>query len=421
MSAYLLDNPGSPTEIPDELEAFLHVYVYGAMRRMNSNLLEIDGFMNTYFSGCEINDRRTPTCPPSKRLSVADICALRAGAREVVFSNPDGTVTKDFHVNRLISELLQRFHARYEVLKYEERVRKSQAQQSTAPCTPQRQKTVLETVPESSRERDDTTTGESDNDMEQDRPREGMAPMEMFKIQSRPSANSIPRPPQQVFDDAKLLTHAVISGLFFKFLRETNWQKETDVVPDRLNKSSALRKVLQSGDAETTHGPKPVTTSVEEEPDLHPPAEGLEAASVPVMDATVARPTKRRRKDPLPAPTEQPMAGPSTGRLTRSRSAAMAVAVPNTAVAQPPVATRVTRSQSGALPLHGGLASGASLGRTRSGTVRSNTLTRTTSGRGRGRAQARASTQAGPSNGGDGQAGSKDSKGKGVAGRSRRR
>ena len=99
----------------------------------------------------------------------------------------------------------------------------------------------------------------------------------------------------------------------------------------------------------------------------------------------------------------------------------MAVAVPNTAVAQPPVATRVTRSQSGALQLHGGLASGASLGRTRSGIVRSNTLTRTTSGRGRGRAQARASTQAGPSNGGDGQAGSKDSKGKGVAGRSRRR
>ena len=399
MSVYLLNHPGSPSTIPDELESFLHVYVYGAVRRLRSNLVTIDGFMNTYFSGCEINHLRAPVCPSSKRDSVVQVATLRSGEDIVTFSDPDGTVV-EHPVNDLISQLLNRFRSRYVVLN----AQNSKTTHSVDPRTPVIKKTTLDPDPRRRLER--RHPGLPD-----------------LKALIRSKTGAIPEPLQEDFDNADSLDdHTAVLGLFLGFLEHMTWPR-SDVIPDRLSEAVELRKVLQATQAAGTVAPteaEPTTANAATKSDAHAP-EGTAAVPVPAVDAPVTRPTKRRRKEPIPAPAEQPIAGPSTGRLTRSRSAAMVVAVPTTAVAQPPVATRVTRSQSGALPPYGGHASGTSLGRTRRGTERSNTLTRTASGRGRGRAQARSSTLAGPSNGGDVQAGSKDSKGKGVAGRSRRR
>ncbi len=50
--AYLLLNPTKPTTIADELESFLHVLIYGGIRRVNSSLKSIKSiqeFLNDYF------------------------------------------------------------------------------------------------------------------------------------------------------------------------------------------------------------------------------------------------------------------------------------------------------------------------------------------------------------------------------------
>ncbi|KAI0707442.1 hypothetical protein C8T65DRAFT_535227, partial [Cerioporus squamosus] len=51
LSAYRLMNQDEPTTIPDELESFVHVLVYGAVIRVQSNICasSIKHFMEYYF------------------------------------------------------------------------------------------------------------------------------------------------------------------------------------------------------------------------------------------------------------------------------------------------------------------------------------------------------------------------------------
>ncbi|RPD53592.1 hypothetical protein L227DRAFT_616887 [Lentinus tigrinus ALCF2SS1-6] len=405
MSAYLLAHPASPTTIPDELEAFLHVYVYNAVRRLNSNLNKITGFMNTYFAGYDLDDTcSAPTCPSSKRLSVVKSATLQSAERAVVFSNPEGTVTKEHHVNQLIAELLRMFHARYVVLEYREQERISKLARD-GPHTPRRepQATKLNIITE--------------NAMERNAPPKNWSSKEAFRLQQEPVILS---PPSQEDDELarSIEEHHGVLGLFFTFLTEMEWRKD-DVVPDRQDDIVISRKALQATQVTgrvpgTTQTSKScVVVNAAEETHEHVSENDV---PTPVADAPAVRPTKRRRKDPVvqtAAPGsegEPPVAGPSTGRITWSRSAANVGAVPNTTA----TTTRVTRSMSGVLPTRGGQRASSSRG-----SGRSNTVSRTASGSGGTRGRTRASSRAGPGHEDSDEQGS--GKGKGVAGRSRRR
>ncbi|RPD53828.1 hypothetical protein L227DRAFT_512696, partial [Lentinus tigrinus ALCF2SS1-6] len=116
MSAYLLLNPTMPTTIADELEAFLHVLVYGCIRRVRSSLTTIHEFLTDYFAGVSFDPlHRQAACPSAKRESVVLGQGLSMTSRPVVFITPEG---KDDHpLNMLISKLLTIFHSRYAILK----------------------------------------------------------------------------------------------------------------------------------------------------------------------------------------------------------------------------------------------------------------------------------------------------------------
>ncbi|KAI0707448.1 hypothetical protein C8T65DRAFT_651023 [Cerioporus squamosus] len=417
MSVYLLDHPGAPSTIADELEAFLHVLIYGAVRRVHSNLLRINGMMTSYFSGCDFDGvLDTVSCPPAKQTSVAVRAALHSSKSAVIFSDPAGTIEQDHALNQLIKELLQIFHARYVVLEYEKQSAASN------PRTPARPKpTALETI-------DERTNVADDEDV----------PVFHRGVQDAPVA----RPPQQVFDDAKLLSeHMAVLGIFKGYITssEKRWPP-ADVVPDRLYEVTARSKTSQptttaasrSGDASRAAATNASAESADAPHESDNPAQAA--------DEPVARATKRRRKVPTVQaeaalhPNEPPVAGPCTERLTRtqsrSRTAANApatsshtpLATNGTAQAQAGPAARVTRSMSGVLPNRGRdtQASETSLGRTRSTTRQSTAVARTESGGARGRS--RASSQAVPSTEG-GRGGGRSSaprKGTGVTGRSRR-
>ena len=120
MSAYLLSSPRTPTTIADELESFLHILVYGAVRRMESNVHPMRPFLEAYFSGCGWNiDAQTVCCPHAKRDSVVVHQKLIMYGVPIKFTAP-GKPAEGHPLNELIASLLKIFHSRYVVLEWED-------------------------------------------------------------------------------------------------------------------------------------------------------------------------------------------------------------------------------------------------------------------------------------------------------------
>ncbi|KAI0740098.1 hypothetical protein C8Q76DRAFT_706749 [Earliella scabrosa] len=290
MSVYQLVNPGKPSTIADELEAFLHVVIYGAFRRMNSTLLTITGFNTQYFQGCAIDDTTTRvTCPLAKRASVMTGSTLTSGSTKVKFFSPRGNDQEQHPLNDLIARLLHLFHSRYVVDEWENR-----PSSSAAPATPVRRKR-LETIHEVSEpmpdmgdiqdEADDTDAGEEPT-----------------------LTDGIEEPTTLMYQEAKSLArHAKVRKIFWNALyaSEKAWP-EKDVVEDRM-----------------------VSDVVSLLPSSHAP------------DAR--RPAKRPRREPA----RQAVAGPSDPgrRVTRSRTAANVAATTSARPADSQPAARTADSE----------------------------------------------------------------------------
>ncbi|RPD68724.1 hypothetical protein L226DRAFT_576200 [Lentinus tigrinus ALCF2SS1-7] len=457
MSAYLLLNPGRPTTIPDELEAYLHVLIYAVLRRMRSNIESVLHFLEAYFSGYSVKVNREVCCPEAKTLSIVKGCTLTMVDDDVTFSTPDGSLGQDHPINKLISDLLKIFHSRYAILRWEKRLAPKRARQKTpAPKRPM-------TPP-----------------LEEDEDFDGVEPEELFgrKVEPQPvndEEEPVSEPTPKMYDNLKNLDdHALIATIFRNSLKEHGWPQD-DVVPDRQNEIGLIPEVLpqaggtsdqDSGHATTNKAeaadpedpqdvvmdevdvkpdslsPVAAAPTIDPHPihpdpppieahDSAPPTEVQEASAAP--DPSLGRPAKRRRKDPVVKESDgPPLAESSTRRVTRSRSAANAaaataavapaavvVAAPAVApaavvVAVPAVATaaaalngrasqastRVTRSKSGKLPTANGRA-GATTSRapTTTRTTRTTTAARTASGtktRRRGGVAAAEGTQSQP-------------------------
>ena len=350
MSAYLLDNLNMPTTIADELEAFLHVLIYGVVRRMRSdNITSVFDFLESYFAGYTVNPMsRIMSCPYSKRASIVQGCTLTMAGVPIIFSTPDGKLAEEHPINELIAELLEVFHSRYAILKWEDQRRRLKAKEKQAregTPTPQNR---LPTVSEESDELD---------------------PSRFRKKQAKGGSSSqndqpkIKEPTPKMYTDRDSLEeHYRIAAIFHEYFTSTDkgWPAD-DVIPDRLNEivkpsvppltpqaetiaasdaSAAESQVAASEDvpmdqddpkvepnALVSSGP---TTDVP--PHLSNPADA-ETEDEPVLpDSSPERPKKRRRKDPVgneAGPSEPPIAELPTRRVTRSRAAsANVVATP---------------------------------------------------------------------------------------------
>ncbi|RPD68710.1 hypothetical protein L226DRAFT_495343 [Lentinus tigrinus ALCF2SS1-7] len=385
MSAFLLSNPGMPTAIADELEAFLHVLIYAVVRRMRSDIESVLHFLESYFSGYTVNKKIQASCPHNKEESIAK-CTLTMARETVTFSTPDGRLGKDHPINKLISDLLTIFHSRYTVLDWKQQSESKSVREGTP--TPGRPMTPV---------------------MEEDRSYNDMKPPEeLYGDVPEPKverAQPVSEPTQKMYDTAERLhDHALIATIFYNYVtsKENVWPKD-DVIPDRQNEiypvpqappqARGTAHVNDSGnapmnEAEVADPKNPQDVAMDEVDgrhdsrspvsaapiiDPHPihpdtpqvvrdsalPTEAQDASAVP--DPSLGRPTKRRRRDPVVKESnEPPVAESSTRRVTRSRSAAnvAAAGAPPPAAAGPAIrkattvaqSTRVTRSKSGKLP-----------------------------------------------------------------------
>lgn len=376
MSAYLLSNPGLPTTIADELESFLHVLIYGAVRRVRSNIHAIHDFIDAYFSGCDVNPETDKiTCPSAKRESVVIGQSLTMSQVSIVFTAPD-TPAERHPLNALIAELLRMFHSRYVVHKWQCRAESGPANPPSISDSPPRDEPLplvawnvgFEAAPE----------------------------FPVDEVQVTKQEEPIQQPtPEMYANVAALASHKKVLDIFYTYAYSSKKVFPlNDVIPDRLDEANtandpqpSVADVSMSTPAETTKQVDEAAT--EEEPDTSKDASVVSGPSQPanasalvndfatsaddlaaapqaddngaykaepvqiIVAPPTSRPTKRPRKAQVAAP------GPLMGRVTRSRSAAMlalAAAKPSSppapaaeeSVAQ--TSTRATRSKIVQLP-----------------------------------------------------------------------
>ena len=360
MSAYLLLNPVVPTSIADELEAFLHVLIYGCVRRVRSNLPTIHAFIEDYFAGSSYDPLyEQASCPSAKRESVVSGQILQMTTRHIVFATPDGKVSQKHPLNALILVLLSVFHSRYVVSKWEDNSKNHPVR---------------------------SFGGQSNHPEVWDKVRTGYpeafrGTSKRAKIQPR---QITPPAPDILADVAALEDHAMILDIFYSYARADNWPAD-DVVPDRQDEplgGDPPWEVPVAGVAiKRQDSPVPQAQEAEEPEDIPAPhaevnMEDSDQATArktgrDEIEVPPERPRKRRRIDPVVQEADANILPQAmdldvpTRRVTRSRSAAVAAAAPipvrapapapqprqrRQAVAATAPSTRITRSRSGKLP-----------------------------------------------------------------------
>ena len=405
MSAYLLNNPHAPTTIADELESFMHILIYGAVRRLKTNMRSIHPFLQNYFSGCDWHpETNRACCPNAKRQSVVSGRSLTMSGMAIRFTAP-GIPAEHHPLNGLIAWLLNVFHSRYAVLAYEDHSRSSR---SSVPTTSKAQPPPPDNrITSSWKARYRAAPG---------------LPVKEIEVKKPVSGPQQPTP--AMYANAKALaTHSKVLNLFYTFaIPNTKGFPENDVIPDQLGgaDSTTLSEATATtaskncdtanpdgagwtadapahdGPSQQADVPTPVDDSAalsQERKDDVVEAEAVSGAVPVIVAPPTSRPTKRRRRDPVVA-AEPVGAALPTGRMTRSRTTAMLAAA---AAAPPPqdaslaqTTTRVTRSRSSKQPaVSGSGGAGAEpsdgVATKRGSSSRSNAVTRAAGGAGTGR------------------------------------
>ncbi|RDX46445.1 hypothetical protein OH76DRAFT_1386590 [Lentinus brumalis] len=390
MSAYLLLNPTMPASVADELESFLHVLIYGCIRRVRSSLTtteQIKEFIAAYFAGDSYDpEYGQACCPVAKRESVVVGQTLTFTTRAVVFSTPDGNITEEHPLNELISQLLAVFHSRYVVHAWDSAQKKSRTPHLQLP--PPTPKTERPTIWETGLKGPEATFG---------------APP---KFQKDKAPQLVEPTPEQRDNLAALQSHSLIAHILHSYFSSGDYEwPEDDVVPDPQAENSTKKSPRRTTTAAGTlkHGVVPVPPADDPEDVPMPDAEendklegGSAVHDVPdvahsyhdaedllatapevelIPEEPDARPAKRRRTTVVQAcDTNEPAAGDlPVRRVTRAAAARAqaaaalaAAAAPAPAAAAPaptaaaPLATpattveqasgRLTRSKTGKLP-----------------------------------------------------------------------
>ncbi|PIL32417.1 hypothetical protein GSI_05119 [Ganoderma sinense ZZ0214-1] len=132
MSVNSLKYPGLPLSIADELESFLHVIIYLAVRFLRTRSLNVWDFVDNYFEDFRVSDKGRTTCGYLKQNIIqTGSFAWSDGPIRFVAASPsseDRGAQREDHsevlspINELIHDYLAFFKARYAVLDYEMQV-----------------------------------------------------------------------------------------------------------------------------------------------------------------------------------------------------------------------------------------------------------------------------------------------------------
>ena len=143
MSVHSSTYPGHPPSLADELESFLHVMIYLAVRFLRARSLNVRDFVDSYFEDFRLSDGRM-TCGYLKQ-DVVQTGSLKLGYAPVRFvaappslagrdAQTEGEVRSEVSspLNEIIRQYLAFFKARYAILEYTIRA----AMEEQAPLPP---------------------------------------------------------------------------------------------------------------------------------------------------------------------------------------------------------------------------------------------------------------------------------------------
>ncbi|KAJ2991301.1 hypothetical protein NUW54_g8231 [Trametes sanguinea] len=120
MSVYIQDHPEAQVEIADELESFLHVMIYCAIRYLPHTCTNVGDFMYQFFDDGVRRGEADYTCGASKRLIMQTGQLTTLWNENIIFlrrrRDPDAeppTAADRHPIDELFKRLLEFFSARY--------------------------------------------------------------------------------------------------------------------------------------------------------------------------------------------------------------------------------------------------------------------------------------------------------------------
>ncbi|RPD77244.1 hypothetical protein L226DRAFT_363187 [Lentinus tigrinus ALCF2SS1-7] len=325
--------PGDSISIADELEAFVHVLIYGCVRFIHHNFRSIEGFMDSYFNGFSVNGERKLACPPVKR-DCLKTGSLTDGDHPIQFITADDSI--EHPLNGLIKTLFRLFKVRYEVLFWKK---------DHAPKTTHRE----EAAPSNNAATDNTSLPNYplfDPDLPDewwdDAPRARKAvsedmmnvdKIELDNLLREAKKDCDPRPtPEMEQTAASLQSHKTIGKILLQYL-------EPDIPPDGMKKP-VVWPVNDKG-PDRLGGYVPISERIAAPQTLQKPSKRLrtQANTKPVQaepstsGSKTARPTRQPRSRRIVAPSD---------RTTRSKDGTLPGGSQDRGLLQPGLSTRAT-------------------------------------------------------------------------------
>ena len=233
MSWYILTHKDQPITVPDELESFVHVLIYAAVRLAAHNFPDIRGFISDYFDGYSLTAHCEFGCPAGKRLCITN-AKLDDGDMDLVFS-PSGKATSDNPLNKLVKDLLAIIRARYIILEYEKR-RALEDEKRQAASSPLPAQMYSADVPMLFKETFSVPDSDVEAESEAGADVEGGVKSSARAVVWRSIGKGLMHtdPSPAIIAAAKSLEkHSTIHKLLRDFLKRFKWPHH-DTVPDRL-------------------------------------------------------------------------------------------------------------------------------------------------------------------------------------------
>lgn len=269
MSVHSSTYPGLPLSIADELESFLHVLIYLAVRFLRTGSLNVWAFVDNYFEGFAMNNNNRRTCGLLKKEIIRtgslmwDEVPIRFLSAPPPAAGPRGVQQQDeaallSPLNDVIENYLAFFKARYAVLEYERQVMKAQ------PRPLHSLESAIEAATPS------TAAAERSKQMRLALDRAMGLPVRSTGVQKpapRSDSKGPTKPAQSVYEmAANLKTHEAILDMLFTEIRMRLWPSK-DFVGDQL--TGYVPSQLQSTAKRARHEMRSSMQSIPEGEALH--------------------------------------------------------------------------------------------------------------------------------------------------------
>ncbi|TFK81952.1 hypothetical protein K466DRAFT_501216, partial [Polyporus arcularius HHB13444] len=259
MSRHILTHANQIVTIPDELESFVHVLIYAAVRLVHHNISDIRGFINYYFDGYVLTEDGYG-CPAGKRICITE-AKLDDSEKDILF-RAENTEPADHPLNALVHELLALIGTRYTVLEWERAASKSEKRVVSSP-TPSPDMTMQWDNYADLNSDNEEETESVDGDMDFDESSgKGLA-----RQTTGEGRTQRPPSPATIASAKSLEKHSTIRLLLQRYLDKYTWPAN-DRVRDRLEKYTprprdSLSEVEDSNrkKTRTDSGPKPAAAS----------------------------------------------------------------------------------------------------------------------------------------------------------------